>query len=81
METFIHGGVCLGSNPDISIDALTILEIIVSTKGAKVIIKALTRGIITKALILEVTKKISFKGLQIRRMASKVVDLKDKLIS
>ena len=61
-ETLLHGGVCLGGNPDMGIDARTILEVVASPEGAEMIIKALARGVMAKALILEVADKISSEG-------------------
>ena len=80
-ETLLHGGVCLGGNSNVGIDARTISEIVASPEGVKIIVKALARGIVAEALVLEVAEKISSKGSQARRMAGKVVDLKDKLAS
>ena len=81
LKTLIHGGVCLGGNPNIDINAEIILEIIVFLKGAEMIIKALTRGVIAKALIQEMANKIFFKKSQIKLIAGEVVDLKNKLIN
>ena len=53
----------LGSNSNVGINTRTILEIMVSQKGAEIIIKALARGIMIKALILEVAKKTPPKRL------------------
>ena len=53
---------CLGGNPDVGINARTILEVVALPEGAKRIVKALARGIMAKALVLEVAEKISSKG-------------------
>ena len=41
------------------IDAKTISEIVASPEGAEMIVKTLARSVVTEALILEVTNKIS----------------------
>ena len=58
-ETLIHGRVCLSGNPNVGIDAETISEVMASREGAEIIVKALARGVMAEALILEVVNKIS----------------------
>ena len=64
-----------------SINAEIILKVVASLEGAKIIIKTLARGIVSEALILKVADKISSEQLKIKRIAGKVVDLKNKLVS
>ena len=46
-----------------AINVETISEIVASLKGAEMIVKALARGVVAEALILEVAEKISSKEL------------------
>ena len=50
-------------------------------EGAKVIVKALARGIAAEALVLDVADKVASNRSQLQHMADKVVDPKDEIIN
>ena len=72
-----RGGVYLGGDPALTVDPDSIAQIASSREGAQALVQAISRGVVAEALILEVGDNMARERERLRRLAEKVVDLRD----
>ena len=80
-NTIRRGGVCLGGNPALTVNPDSIAQIASSREGAQTLVQAINRGVVTKALILEVGDNMAKERERLRRLVKKVVNLKDEMVT
>ena len=76
-----RGGVCLGGDPALTVNPDSIAQIASSREGAQAFIQAINRGVVIKALILEVGDNMVRERERLRRLIKKVINLRDKMVT
>ena len=73
--------VYLGEDPALTINLNFIAQIAALRKGAQTLIQAINRGMVIKALILEVGDNMVKERERLRRLTEKMINLRDKVIT